>query len=85
LGKIILSWIVAYSGRLYFNLAGLFLGQEGGLTATLIALAAMIIITILLLRVDWEEVVRSAERSGLMAAVKSMINSMMPRKADKSR
>jgi len=45
----------------------------------------MIIITILLLRVDWEEVVRSAERSGLMAAVKSMINSMMPRKADKSR
>ena len=85
LGKIILSWIVAYSGRLYFNLAGLFLGQEGGLTATLIALAAMIIITILLLRVDWEEVVKSAERSGLMAAIKSMINSMMPRKADRSR
>jgi len=45
----------------------------------------MIVITILLLRVDWEEVMKSAERSGLMAAFKSMINSMIPKKTDKSR
>jgi len=44
----------------------------------------MIIITILLLRVDWEEVVKSAERSGFMAAVKCMIDSMMSRKVGKS-
>jgi len=85
LGKVILSWIVAYGGRLYFDLAGIFLGQGGGLTATFIALTAMIIITILLLRVDWEEVVRSAERSGFMAAMKSMINSMISKKTGKNR
>ena len=85
LGKVILSWIVAYGGRLYFDLAGIFLGQGGGLTATFIALTAMIIITILLLRIDWEEVMKSAERSGFMAAMKSMINSMISRKTGKSR
>ena len=84
LGKIILSWIVAYGGRLYFDLAGIFLGQGGGLTATFIALTAMIIITIFLLRIDWEEVMKSAERSGFMAAMKSMINSMISRKTGKS-
>jgi len=84
LGKIILSWIVAYGGRLYFDLAGIFLGQGGGLTATFIALIAMIIITILLLRIDWEEVMRCAERSGFMGAIKSMINSMISRKTDKN-
>jgi len=84
LGKIILSWIVAYGGRLYFDLAGIFLGQGGGLTATFIALIAMIIITILLLRIDWEEVMKSAERSGFMAAIKSMINSMISSKTDKN-
>ena len=84
LGKIILSWIVAYGGRLYFDLAGIFLGQGGGLTATFIALTAMIIITILLLRIDWEEVMKSAERSGFMAAMKSMINSIISRKTGKS-
>ena len=85
LGKIILSWIVAYGGRLYFDLAGIFLGQGGGLTATFIALTAMIIITILLLRIDWEEVMKSAERSGFMAAMKSMINSMISKKTGKNR
>ena len=84
LGKIILSWIVAYGGRLYFDLAGIFLGQGGGLTATFIALIAMIIITIFLLRIDWEEVMKSAERSGFMAAIKSMINSMISSKTDKN-
>ena len=84
LGKIILSWIVAYGGRLYFDLAGIFLGQGGGLTATFIALMAMIIITIFLLRIDWEEVMKSAERSGFMAAIKSMINSMISSKTDKN-
>ena len=85
LGKVILSWIVAYGGRLYFDLAGIFLGQGGGFTAIFIALTAMIIITILLLRVDWEEVVRSAERSGFLAAIKFMINSMISKKNGKNR
>ncbi|MCD6312946.1 MAG: VTT domain-containing protein [Thaumarchaeota archaeon] len=52
LGKIILSWIVAYAGRLYFDLATLFLGESGGVEAVIIAMIAMVIITILLLRVD---------------------------------
>jgi len=78
LGKIVLSWIVAYTGRLYFDLAGLFLGREGGFAATIIAVIAMIIITIILLRIDWEEVVEEARTRGVMSAFRVMFKSILP-------
>ncbi|RLG00688.1 MAG: hypothetical protein DRN47_00905 [Candidatus Wolframiiraptor sp.] len=78
LGKIVLSWIVAYTGRLYFDLAGLFLGREGGFAATIIAVIAMMIITIVLLRIDWEEVVEEARTRGVMSAFRVMFKSILP-------
>ncbi|MCD6591594.1 MAG: VTT domain-containing protein [Thaumarchaeota archaeon] len=76
LGKIVLSWIVAYAGRLYFDLASLFLGEGGGLEAVIIAMAAMIAITILLLRVDWEEVIKIAREKGSWEAFKLTLSFM---------
>ncbi len=76
LGKIVLSCIVAYTGRFYFDLAYLFLGEGGGLEATIIAIAAMAIITVIMLRVDWEEVLRTGRKNGLRSAFKAMIGSI---------
>ncbi|RLI38444.1 hypothetical protein DRO64_11680 [Candidatus Bathyarchaeota archaeon] len=79
-GKIILSWIVAYGGRLYFDIAGIFLGEEGSIAAILGALAAMAIITIILLKIDWEEVIRAARRGGLKEVIESMMRSLASRR-----
>ena len=76
LGKIVLSWIVAYTGRLYFDLAGLFLGREGGFAATVVAIVAMIVITIVLLRIDWEKVVEEVRTKGAMSAFKAVFKSI---------
>jgi len=80
LGKIVLSWIVAYTGRLYFDIAELVLGREGGFEAVLAAIIAMVIITIILLKIDWEEVVKSARENGLTHALKVMFESILPTK-----
>lgn len=76
LGKIVLSWIVAYAGRLYFDLASIFLGEGAGLEATMLAIAAMIVLTVIMLKVDWEVVVEVGRRRGLWAAIKAIIDSL---------
>ena len=76
LGKIVLSWIVAYAGRLYFDVAGLLLGKEGSFEAVAVAIVAMLIITVLLLKVDWEKVVEASRTRGVLGAIKEMFNSM---------
>ena len=76
MGKIILSWIVAYAGRLYFDLAELFLGGEGGLEATILAIVAMVLITAFLLMVDWERVIKAWRRRGFWAALREMFFSL---------
>ena len=80
LGKIVLSWIVAYTGRLYFDIAELVLGREGSFEAVLAAIIAMVIITIILLKIDWEEVVKAARENGLIHALKVMFESILPMK-----
>ena len=77
LGKIVLSWIVAYGGKAYFNIAKLFLGEGGDPIAVAAALIAMILITIILLKIDWEDVVRLAEKRGFRGALEGMINSFV--------
>jgi uncharacterized membrane protein YdjX (TVP38/TMEM64 family) len=76
LGKIVLSWIVAYAGRFYFDLATLFLGEGNGPLVTIIAIVAMVAITVLLLRVDWEKVIEDSKKNGLRAALKTMFGCM---------
>jgi len=75
LGKIVLSWIVAYTGRFYFDLATLFLGEGNGPLVTILAIVAMAAITVILLRVDWENVIENGRRNGLWAAFKTILGS----------
>ena len=80
LGKIVLSWIVAYMGRFYFDVAVLFLGGESGVVAVVGAIIAMAIITIVLLRINWEKVIEAAKKGGVRGAVKAMIDSVWVKK-----
>lgn len=73
LGKIVLSWMVAYAGRFYFDLATLFLGESNGLIVTILAIAAMVAIKVVMLRVDWEEVIEAGRKNGFWAAFKAML------------
>ena len=77
LGKIVLSWIVAYAGRFYFDITSLLFGREGSVEAVVLAIMAMIMITILLLKVDWEKVVEASKTGGIKSAIKVMFESMM--------
>ena len=43
---------------------------------TIIAIIAMVAITVLLLRVDWEKVIKDGRRSGFWVASKTMLGCM---------
>jgi len=62
-GKILLAVFVAYLGRIYFDLASVFLG-EAQFTAVAAAIAVMIAVTIVLLRVDWELALQIVKKQG---------------------
>lgn len=78
-GKIALSLIVAYGGRLYFDLLGFFLGEEGSFTATMIAVATMCVITAILVKVDWEKVIEETRSGGIFSGFKMMFKSLFIR------
>lgn len=63
LGKIILATVVAVLGKTYFEFARIYIGESTAL-ATGLAVVAMIVITIILLRVDWEVLLKSYRESG---------------------
>ncbi|HIQ30359.1 MAG TPA: DedA family protein [Candidatus Caldiarchaeum subterraneum] len=72
LGKIILSISVAYAGRTYFDAASLLLGEGAQLPATAAAITAMIIITVILLRVDWEVTVKILKDQGVIGVIRNL-------------
>lgn len=80
LGKIVLTWMIAYGGRAYFQTAEFFLGEGANLTVVLAAVIAMIIITVVLLKIDWEIVLKSAEKRGFRGVLEGILESMKPNK-----
>jgi len=69
-GKIILSTFVAYMGKTYFEYSRIFLG-ESTLVSTVIAVVAMTVITVVLLRVDWEYALKIMRESGWKGLIKN--------------
>jgi membrane protein DedA with SNARE-associated domain len=62
-GKLVLAIGVAYLGRAYFAIATVFLGEDTTV-ATIAIMVITVLVTILLLRVDWEKLARKTFGSG---------------------
>lgn len=71
LGKIILSLIVAYLGRTYFHITRLFLGEASGVSI-IVAIAAMTLLTVILLRVDWELAIKILRDEGWRGVIRGI-------------
>lgn len=63
LGKIILATLVAVLGKTYFEYARILLGESTWITTGL-AVMAMVVITVILLRTDWETMLETLKKSG---------------------
>jgi len=83
LGKIFLSIGVAYLGKTYFNIALIFLGEGSQLPATVGAIVAMVIITVILLRVDWEMTLKIMQEEGMRGVIRNLNNILQLGKKDK--
>ncbi len=68
-GKILLAIFVAYTGGLYFTLLESTLGDTMGVV---IAIAALAVITALVLRTDWEKVLIHLRSGGVREVVKNL-------------
>ena len=68
-GKILLAIFVAYTGGLYFTLLESTLGDTMGMV---IAIAALAVITALVLRTDWEKVLIHLRSGGVREVVKNL-------------
>ncbi|MCL4518137.1 MAG: VTT domain-containing protein [Thaumarchaeota archaeon] len=68
-GKIVLAVGVAFFSRAYFGLAASLVGQGSLIVALAFLLPALVIITILLLRIDWYLVATIVRRDGWKAVL----------------
>ena len=68
-GKVLLAIFVAYTGGLYFTLFESTLGDTMGVV---IAIAALAVITALVLRTDWEKVLIHLRSGGVKEVVKNL-------------
>jgi membrane protein DedA with SNARE-associated domain len=69
-GKTILAIGVAYLSKFYFEIAKYYLGNESIGISTIIAIIAMIIITIILLKIKWKKVYEIIQKEGWKGLLK---------------
>ncbi|MCS7125580.1 MAG: VTT domain-containing protein [Aigarchaeota archaeon] len=77
IGKIILSVFVAYLGKTYFDIARLIVGGEVEIYIIIASIVAMVIISLILFKIDWEELITTYKRYGFKTTLKILI---IPRK-----
>lgn len=69
-GKVLLAIIVAYLGHTYMEVLDMLM--NGGPGATITSIAVLIVITIIMLRVDWELLASHFERGGVRAVLANL-------------
>ncbi|BAJ50230.1 conserved hypothetical protein [Candidatus Caldarchaeum subterraneum] len=71
-GKILLAIIVALLSKTYFEYSKLFLGETSWLS-TAGAVVAMVVLTIILLRTDWEKLLKTWEERGWRGVLREWV------------
>jgi membrane protein DedA with SNARE-associated domain len=79
-GKVVLSVIVAYLGRVYFSAAGALLNEDS-LPILIIAAAATAVLSVVIARSDWILAIEIAREKGLRSVVANLGRILRPRKA----
>lgn len=69
-GKVLLAVSVAYMGRAYMEVLDMLM--NGGPGATIISIAVLVVITIIILRVDWEMLAHYLEKGGVKAVLANL-------------
>jgi len=69
-GKVVLGILTAYLGRAYFWLFGYFGGES--LIGTIPAIIILIAINVLMLRIDWEYVLKTYKESGIKGILSNL-------------
>jgi len=75
-GKIILAVFVSYVGRYYKELMDIIVGESMSMLSVVIAVAVMILVTIILFRMDWQEfitILRQRGWRGILAELPRLI------------
>lgn len=62
LGKILMSLIVAYGGKLSLSLVKMIFGKEGSWLASALTLVLLAVIMFIILKVDWEKIISNRKR-----------------------
>jgi membrane protein DedA with SNARE-associated domain len=63
-GKVILAIFVSYVGRYYKELMDMFVGESMSMLSIVIAVVIMILVTIILFRMDWQEFITIFRQKG---------------------
>jgi len=69
-GKILLAILVAFLGRTYMEVLDILL--NGGAGASIISIAVLVVITIVMLRIDWELFAQHLEKGGVRAVLENL-------------
>lgn len=70
-GKVLLSLFVAYAGPYYLVAVEVLIGGSS-FVGTAVAIGGLVVITVLLLRVDWELLVKVAEEDGIRGIIANL-------------
>ncbi len=63
-GKIVISVLTAYSGRLFSEFMKYYLGLEQGIISTVLSIILLIVLIVLVLKIDWIKLLENVEKMG---------------------
>jgi len=71
-GKVTLSVIVGLISKAYYNIASIYVGESLNLTVSIIAIIAAILLTIILLLINWTKVYEITQKEGICGLLRNI-------------
>lgn len=78
-GKLFLGLLVSYAGHYSFEIAIKFLGGENLLAGALTSIVLVVLLTVLILKINWIDAVEYTQSHGLLAYIKLMVRKALRR------